>query len=176
MKEIKKNGFTLIELLVVISIIAILTVIISSSFVSSQQKSRDASRKSELKSLSDALNMYYADKGVFPPDTGIGSTAINSLISSGGEFADNSNPDNKIIYMKKVPVGTGGGAKQMFYETSAEFKSFRLYANLENDDDKDCVKDSEGVNPTTLNGVYTVSAGSCIYLLTSSNASVDSLP
>ena len=156
----------------VISIIAILVAVTSGSFLNSQKRSRDTSRKTELKALSDALNMYYADKGRFPA-----SSMINGLISSQGEFADISNPNNKIIYMKKVPKGVSGGAQQMFYETSATTKSFRLYTNLENGEDKDCVKDSGGVNLLTLNGVYTITkSGSCIYLITSSNASINSLP
>ena len=161
MKEInktKKNkGFTLIELLVVISIIAILVAATSSSFVNSQKKARDTSRKSELKSLSNALNMYYADKGKFP-----------SSITFGGEFAE----DN-IVYMKKVPTGDASGTKSFYYEVvSPSQKSFRLYANLENNEDKDCIKNAGGVNLTTLNGVYTVSEKSCIYLLTSSNIGI----
>jgi len=146
--KIKKNkGFTLIELLVVISIIGILVAATSSSFVNSQKKSRDASRKSELKSLSNALNMYYADKGKFP-----------SSITFDGEFKEDD-----IIYMKKVPVGTSGGAKQMFYKPSSTFKSFRLFANLENSGDGDCIVKSEC---NTLG--YMISNG-CCYVITSSN-------
>jgi len=161
--KLKKNGFTLVELLIVITIIGILTMIVSSSFVSSQQKSRDASRKSDLKSLSDALNMYYADNGVFPTDT-----IINGLISTAGEFVDSTNPNNKIIYMKKVPKETSSGIKQIFYETSATSKSFRLYANLENDDDNGCLTQDKCPNFVFTKG--------CCYMVTSSNASVDSLP
>lgn len=162
MKINKKKGFTLVELLVVISIIAILVAATSSSFINSQKRSRDASRKSELKNLSNALNMYYADKGKFP-----------ASITLGGEFSE----DN-IIYMKKVPTGDASGTKSFYYEVSPlSRKSFRLYANLENTDDKDCIKDSEGVNLTTLNGIYTVNTGSCIYLLTSSNVgTTETLP
>lgn len=175
--KLKKCGFTLVELLIVISIIAILVAITSSSFLNSQKRSRDSLRKTELKELSDALNMYYADNGVFPSATGTGSTAINSLISSGGEFADNSNSNNKIVYMKKVPTESTGGVEQILYELSSTFKSFRLYTNLENEKDSDCIKDIEGNNLTSLNGYSIPDDGkSCIYVITSSNASVNSLP
>jgi prepilin-type N-terminal cleavage/methylation domain-containing protein len=149
----KKNGFTLVELLIVIAIIGIITVIASSSFVSAQKKSRDASRKSNLKSLSDALNMYYADFGSFPSQ---------SLIDfdHGGQLASGS-----VVYMKKIPTETTKAVKQFYYQVSPTGKSFRLYANLENSDDKDCLSCPD----------YPVTGG-CCYMINSSNASINSLP
>ena len=146
----KKTGFTLVELLVVISIIAVLVAATTSSFVNSQKKSRDASRKSELKSLSNALNMYYADNGVFP-----------ASVTFGGELVDNG-----IIYMKKLPdeVRASFGIKQFKYVVSGTRKSFRLYTNLENSDDGDC-------ETSCLSSEYTVSNG-CCYVITSSNVGV----
>ncbi len=168
----KGLGFTLVELLVVISIMGILTIIVSSGFITSQQRSRDAARKTNLKSLSDSLNLYYADNGVFPT-----AAYINGLISSEGEFSTIITPTNTVVYMKKVPKETSTGVRQFSYEVSGTFKSFRLYANLENEEDIDCARDAGGVNLTSLNG-YTISndGNSCIYVITSSNASVNSLP
>ena len=159
----RKLGFTLVELLVVISIIGIITTIISSSFINSQQRSRDASRKTGLKSLSDALNTYYADNGVFPT-----ADVINGLVATAGEFSDNTNPANKIIYMKKVPKETFTGMRQVLYETSAGRKSFRIYTNLENAEDKDCLTAVQCPNFNFTKG--------CCYVITSSNASINSLP
>jgi type II secretion system protein G len=165
-KNKRKLGFTLIELLIVITIIGILTIIGVSSFVTSQQRSRDAARKGDLKSLSDALNMYYADKGLFPE-----TAVMQGLINGGSEFSDNSNLNNKIIYMKKVPndsKAVSGGHLQFKYVAGS--KSFRLYANLENSDDINC-------NPGCLTSEYNVSSNNgCCYVITSSNASLDSLP
>jgi type II secretion system protein G len=159
MKKIKKNAFTLIELLVVMAIIAILATIISNSFVNSQIRSRDSLRKSELKSLAGALEMYYADNGVFPE-----TTVIQGLVNNGSEFADSSNPSNKIIYMKKVP--SEERMEQILYETSSNKKAFRLYSNLENDEDGDCTSMS-----ICNNLGYEISSG-CCYMFTSSNIGV----
>lgn len=156
--KLKNPGFTLVELLVVISIIAILVAVTSGSFLNSQKRSRDTSRKTELKALSDALNMYYADNGKFPT-----SEMINGLISSQGEFADTSNPNNKIIYMKKVPKGNASNVKPILYKVSTTGKSFRLYTNLENSDDGSCI------SPSVCSTMgYSVSSG-CCYIITSSN-------
>jgi len=138
----------------VIAIIGIVTMIASSSFASAQKKSRDASRKASLKSLSDALNMYYADFGLFP-----------SSITFGGQLDDGGGGSSSVIYMKKIPTETTKGVKQFEYQVSSTRKSFRLYANLENSDDKDCLSCPS----------YSVSGG-CCYMITSSNASINSLP
>lgn len=53
-----KRGFTLIELLTVVTIIGILAGLISISFLSSREKSRDARRKADLRNIYDAASMY----------------------------------------------------------------------------------------------------------------------
>ena len=148
-KRNKRNAFTLVELLIVIAIIGIVTVIASSSFISAQKKSRDASRKASLKSLSDALNMYYSDLGLFP-----------SSITYGGQLVSGN-----VVYIKKIPTETAKSVKQFYYQVSSTQKSFRLYTNLENSDDKDCLTCPD----------YSVSSG-CCYMITSSNANINSLP
>lgn len=149
----RQKGFTLIELLVVMAIIGILTVIGLSSFVGSQQRARDAARKSEMKSLSEALNAYYADNGLFPNEV-----LVNNLIESGLEF---SNGD--IIYMKKVPSDSsvGFGNHLQFKYLSSDSTYFKLYANLENEEDIDC-------QSNCLVSEYNVISG-CCYVVTSSN-------
>ena len=152
----KKTGFTLVELLVVISIISILTVVTVGSFVESQKKSRDSARKANLKSLSTALNQYYADKGYFP--CGVGTTCINGLIATEGEFSSGG-----IVYMKKVPSDKTS-IKQIVYSLSPTKKAFRLYTNLENSKDGDCVPGGCGTTYSTTVG--------CCYAVTSSNVGV----
>jgi len=153
----KRTGFTLVELLVVISIMGILTVMIAGSFVGAQQKSRDAARKANLKSVADALNMYYSDNGVYPDGSSID---ITYLMKNQSEFKVGN-----VIYMKKMPKETVSSLKQFEYEAGA--KSFRLYANLENSKDGDCVGDCNG---TTYGKVST----GCCYVITSSNIGVTS--
>lgn len=62
-----KNGFTLIELLVVISIIGVLSGIILQSINSARLKSDDVRRVSDIKSIANAINMYFNDNGYYPP-------------------------------------------------------------------------------------------------------------
>jgi prepilin-type N-terminal cleavage/methylation domain-containing protein len=151
-KNKKKFGFTLVELLVVISIIAILTMVTLSTFTESQKKSRDGARKANLKSLSEAINMYYADTGSFPE-------AIN--------FGNELSKIDGTIYMKKTPKETSSGVHKLQYDVSTTRKSFRLYTNLENESDKDCT--CYLINTPTCSGLgYSISKG-CGYIITSSN-------
>jgi type II secretion system protein G len=65
-----KKGFTLIEMLVVIGIIAVLAGLIMPSLGTSQMKARDAKRKSDLKQIQKALEIYRQDQDpvAFPAD------------------------------------------------------------------------------------------------------------
>ncbi len=60
------KGFTLIELMVVITIIAILSAISFVVYSEVQQGARDSKRKSDLRSISQALLLYHQKNGRFP--------------------------------------------------------------------------------------------------------------
>ena len=68
MKKVKNNkGFTLIELLVAIAIITILASVSLVSMSIYREKTRDAKRVSELHSIKDAVELFFVEKGFFPP-------------------------------------------------------------------------------------------------------------
>ena len=69
--QVPNKGFTLIELLVVIAIIGIISSIVYVSFSQARAQSRDDIRKSELKQLQLAIELYKAQNGVYP-DGGCG--------------------------------------------------------------------------------------------------------
>src|SRR3989344_9590535 len=60
-----QKGFTLIELLVVITIIALLIGAATVSYTKVQQKGRDTKRKSDLKAIQQALEIYYQTYGTY---------------------------------------------------------------------------------------------------------------
>ncbi len=76
----KNNGFTIVELLIVIVVIAVLAAISIVAYNGIQTRARDSQRKSDISAIVKAIELYYADKGVFP--TSSGSTAINAGWSS----------------------------------------------------------------------------------------------
>lgn len=63
----RNKGFTLIELLVVIAIIALLSSIVLASVTTARAKARDAQRKTDLRQLQIALELYFQQNGSYPP-------------------------------------------------------------------------------------------------------------
>src|SRR3989344_8006301 len=110
-----KHGFTLIELLVVISIIAVLVGVASVSYSNAQKKARDNRRKSDLKSVQQALELYFQQNGKYPDlhsETGgryymaCNVPGDSSWKDWGTEFSCDENgaaDPPKIVYMKTLP-------------------------------------------------------------------------
>lgn len=73
-----KRGFTLIELLVVISIISLLSSVVLTSINSARAKARDARRKSDMRQLELAIQLYYDSNGTFPPSV---TSAVDNTTS-----------------------------------------------------------------------------------------------
>ncbi len=59
-------GFTLIELLIVVAIIGILTAIAIPNFLNAQTRAKVARVHADLRTISQALEMYYVDSGAYP--------------------------------------------------------------------------------------------------------------
>ncbi|MDE2401309.1 MAG: prepilin-type N-terminal cleavage/methylation domain-containing protein [Burkholderiales bacterium] len=62
----KKNGFTLIELIVVMAIIALLVSIVAPRYGRTVDKAREASLRTSLNVMRDAIDKYQGDKGRYP--------------------------------------------------------------------------------------------------------------
>jgi prepilin-type N-terminal cleavage/methylation domain-containing protein len=161
--KFKNKAFTLVELLVVMSIMGILTIMVSSSFKTVQMKARDTRRKSDLNAISKALNTYFVDYGVYPED---GEDSLIKLDSVGNDFFYND-----ILYIKELPVEETRNIENYVYITSdggigGSGKSFRLFAELENEDDSGCFSDFDYC-PDDYNGVE--GKDNCCYGVSSPN-------
>lgn len=161
----------MVELLVVISIISILTIVGISSFKTVQIKSRDARRKNDMNSISKALNMYYNDMGNFP----FGNPDINEMMTSSEGIGFSAETNGTIVtYMVEMPRETTNGVEEYNY-ISTTGKAFKLFSNLENENDNSCLKDDNGVVLKNFDS-YTVTNG-CIFGVSSSNVKIgDTLP
>jgi general secretion pathway protein G len=144
MYKMKKNkGFTLVELLVVISIIGILASIGLVAFNTAQARSRDAQRKSDLKQIGSALELYYSDYGRYPSGNGIGqilgcpSTTSSPCVWGTSEFTD-----GETTYFRVLPEDKSSG-QLYFYRTvavgSVANSGFQIYARLENSQDSSII-------------------------------------
>ena len=84
MKLIRREaGFTIIELLVVLALISILATMGMAQYRNGQIHAREAVLKTDLFDLRDAIDQYYADKGMYP-------TTLDALVTDG--------------YIRKIPV------------------------------------------------------------------------
>ncbi len=127
--KINSSGFTLIELLVVIVIIGILSTLIMANFVGIRQRARDGQRKTDLRQIQAALEIYRADQGKYP----------TTIPACGSTF---KSADEKSTYMQKIPCGPLG--QEYTYE-SPNGLTYTIFACLEND--KDDQLDKASGNP-----------------------------
>lgn len=70
-----KSGFTIVELVIVIVIIAILTTITIVAYRGVQGRARDDRRKTDIATITKAMEIYYDDNGRYPATSG--STTVN---------------------------------------------------------------------------------------------------
>ncbi|MFA5392102.1 MAG: type II secretion system protein [Candidatus Paceibacterota bacterium] len=75
----KLKGFTLIEMLIVITIIALLSSLILVGMGGARTKARDSRRIADLHNIQNALELYYAKLGTYPPGTYNSSTSWNTF-------------------------------------------------------------------------------------------------
>lgn len=80
--ESPKKGFTLIELLVVISIIGVLSSVVLVALSSARMKARDALRISSVRSIKNAMELYYNDNKGYPtsPDSSNGDVLLSDAV------------------------------------------------------------------------------------------------
>lgn len=119
-----QKGFTLIELLIVIAIIGILTSLLTVNFIGIRQRGRDAQRKSNIRQIQTALELYRSDQSNYPV----------TLPACGNSLVDPIN--GTTTYMKTIPCDPLGGSYQ-YQGTSA---NYTIVGCMENSNDQDITK------------------------------------
>jgi prepilin-type N-terminal cleavage/methylation domain-containing protein len=165
-------GFTLVELLVVIAILGILATIGLVTFSSSQMRGRDAQRKSDLKQVSSALEIYYNDSGEYLDSLnglvlGCPTTTATSCTWGAGQMKDANT-----IYLKTMPKDPSSNLNYFYRSVAIDGVSqqgFQVYAHLENSQDNSaCIGGNCGVH-TDLPAGVTCGGVSCNFAITSPN-------
>lgn len=138
-----QEGFTLIELLIVIAIIGILTTLLMVNFIGIRQRARDAERKSDLRQIQAALELYRADTGTYPS---------SPLPACGAALTNNGTN-----YMTKIPCDPLNSGEFIYSYTSTG-TTYDIFACLENvnDSQKDPSNNSTYCSGGTTDWSYTV--------------------
>lgn len=130
MRNNVKKGFTLIELLVVIAIIGILAAMALVALGGTRAKARDANRKSDLRSIKSALEVYYSDQK--PNKYLVAGTAAEANAANTGLSAS---------YIKNVPadptMDKTSRAGAYMYLTNTAGSDYAVFCILENANDGD---------------------------------------
>lgn len=142
-KNFIKKSFTLIELLVVIAIIGMLSALFLPNFMGARERARDTQRKSDLKQIQKAFELYKQDQN--PPAYPTSMPTANNCWSSGVNCTGN-------IYMNKVPTDPSPN-RQYYLSTNNSTLTYTLCACLENNSDPDAV--------SNCNVCETCSSGKC---------------
>lgn len=129
----KNRGFTLVELLVVIAIIGILSSIVFVNLSTAKGKARDATRKSDLKSLALSLQQYYSDNNAYPVSPWYSSEA-GDVIPNGPNNNGQYIPGLAPTYLQSLPHDPLGGdstlcaGRKRAYAYVSDGASYKLLA------------------------------------------------
>lgn len=122
-----RRGFTLVELLIVISVLAVLItgliVVIDPS--TQLQKTNDAKRKSDLAQIQRALETYYQDNRVYPPNPSANDYRIKGLDGNTVDWGSSWQP-----FMSALPKDPSSSKNYVYYVTS-NGQTYYLYASLD---------------------------------------------
>lgn len=143
-----KNSFTLIELLVVIAIIGTLSALLLPNFMGVRQRARDSTRKSDVKNLQKAFELYKLDQAT--PAYPIASPVVANCWASTG--SSSICPTGTTIYMNKVPADPQSAVPTPYFYSRSSQLEYSLCACLENTADSDaqaCTSYCSGITCST---------------------------
>ena len=162
------------ELMVVMVLLGILITVGLASYRSVQMKSRDSKRKSDMRQISSALELYFNDKSRYPADDGAGIIkGCGTSDSQNCAWEDTMKDSNGTIYMIKLP-GDPSSGRQYYYDSyGGQGKGYQLYARLENSEDVDLSRDGSDNVYYYVGTVCQTGSKKCNFGVTSSNLTLD---
>lgn len=156
-------GFTLLELILVAGIFAVFAGAIVAIINPKQQiyKSHDARRKADLSSITQALEAYYHDNGLYPNSAG-GKIVINNVAKSWGTPWQ--------PYMNILPKDPEG-SRDYYYVSVSSGQGYIVYASLEraSADPQSCNSGQACANMATYSVNADACGGTCNYAVSSSD-------
>lgn len=170
----KNKGFTLVELLVVMAILGVLVTLVVGGFRTAQMRGRDSKRKSDLKEIANALEVFYSDHGKYPDVSGGRIQACPYDPSEGSDdcgWGVKEFTDDKTVYFRIMPKDPVSSQNYVYRARDIvdipDLQGYQLFARLENPEDQNCLGGDCANSPVT----YSCGAYTCNFAVTSSNAS-----
>ena len=117
----KQSGFTLIEIMVVVVILGVLAALVAPNILGRTGDARITAAKSDINSISNALDLYKLDNHTFPST----DQGLEALVNKPSGFPEpgNWNPDG---YLKTLPVDPWGN--DYLYLSPGQNGAYDLYS------------------------------------------------
>ncbi len=148
-----QDGLTLVELVVVVGVLGVMAVA-GLTFIrpdTQLKKSRDSQRKSDMKVIQSALELYRSDNGKYPEVNGDDIPGVaNCPASNSTSLLDDSTdttcqtPESDTVFLQTVPTDPKTGLEYYYCRTTANpacgapsTAGYALFACLENGNDTD---------------------------------------
>lgn len=93
--SITSKGFTIVELLIVIVVIAILAAITIVSYNGITYRAQVATTKTDLRNISQRMEIFYADNGRYPDTMNLLFTEIAQVLKDAGLYEKTRSPDGQ---------------------------------------------------------------------------------
>lgn len=127
----KQSGFTLLELIIVVSLIGILAAIVLPNLIDKPTRAKEAVLKTNLRTLRDALDQYYADKGKYPGE-------LSELVDA--------------KYLRSMPLDPITGSEETWVAVYEEFDDEEVDDYYEEESEPGIVDVKSGSELATLDG------------------------
>ena len=154
MKTRLHKGFTLIELLVVIAIIGVLASVVLVSLNNARAKARDAKRAADIKQVSTALELYYAENNAYP----VAGAWYGGTGNCWGTVTDTWVPGLTPTYISKLPLDPKPTACASVYLYASDGKDYKVIAHVPENCENPSMKNLKdparagGSNPSIVDG------------------------
>lgn len=123
MQAKKYSGFTIIELLIVIVVIGILASITVVSYNGVQGRANDVAIQNDLGNIADQLEIYNAEKGVYPAGpTQLATLDIKVAKSSYGNHMPSGGTDYNLVYCRMPATAPTNYALVAFSASGKRYK------------------------------------------------------
>ena len=119
-----RRGFTLVELVVVVFILGIIAAIAAPKMFDAANNSRESSARQSLHVIRDAIELFYAQNGVYPGQTG-GESGLKTDLATTMRFpfpaCPVGNQNNNIRATADDPLSPSGPDGWTYSKTTGEF-------------------------------------------------------